>query len=255
MNLLSRWRSQLGRPVVIAHRGASRAAPENSLAALRLARELGADAAEFDVQRCASGELVVFHDQTLGRCTGHVGRICDTPWSELSKLSLDRIDPARRGERIPLLDEWLAEAHAELGLNLEAKGEELSETGAASDAARALARAGRLESSILSAFHPASLAQAARAEPNLARGVLVHDPAGWQVRLGLGLLTRPQAIHPQHTLVTPARVAAWKRLGLAVATWTVDDGDEARRCLEAGVDALITNVPEVMRRLAETFAR
>ncbi len=255
MSLIAAWRRTLGRPLVVAHRGASRAAPENSLAALRLARDLGADAVEFDVQRCGSGELVVFHDQTLGRCTGQAGRIAETPWRELSKLTLDRIDPERRGERIPLLDEWLAAAHPSLKLNLEAKGEELSETGTAPLAARALVRAGRAESSILSAFHPASLARAAREDDAVARGVLVHDPPGWQVRLGLGVLARPQAIHPQHTLVTPRRVAVWKRLGLAVAVWTVDDADEARRCLDAGVDALITNVPDVMRAVVEKQAR
>src|SRR4051812_25995546 len=82
---------RLGRPAVIAHRGASRAAPENSLAALRLAAGLGADGVEFDVQRCASGELVVFHDRTLARCTGAIGSVGETTLPALRRLTLDRI--------------------------------------------------------------------------------------------------------------------------------------------------------------------
>jgi glycerophosphoryl diester phosphodiesterase len=88
----------------------------------------------------------------------------------------------------------------------------------------------------------------------VARGALVDGAAGWHTRLALGLLTRPDAVHPEHVLVTPERVAAWKRLGLAVATWTVDDPDEAERCLACGVDAVITNVPDVVRPVVERWA-
>lgn len=253
VSAIGKWLSRLGRPAVIAHRGASARAPENSLAALRLAAELGADGVEFDVQACASGELVVFHDRTLARCTGAVGELPSTPWSTLETLSLDRIDREARGERIPTLDEWLAEAPKDLFLNLEVKADELAHTGFARACAEALVAAGRAESAVLSAFHPASLAHAASVRA-VARGALVDGSDGWRTRLALGLLTRPEAVHPEHLLVTPERVAAWKRLGLAVATWTVDDPGEAERCLDCGVDAIMTNVPDVVRPVVERWA-
>ena len=99
---LSGFLDGLRRPAVIAHRGASAAAAENSLGALRRAVELGADGVEFDVQRCGSGELVVFHDRTLGRCAGVPGSIGETPLARLRTLTLDRISATRgvpSGER------------------------------------------------------------------------------------------------------------------------------------------------------------
>jgi glycerophosphoryl diester phosphodiesterase len=255
MSSLSTLVRALGRPAVIAHRGASRRAPENSLAALRLASELGADGVEFDVQACAGGELVVFHDRSLARCTGTVGRLDEWTLPALRGLTLDAIDTEGRGERVPTLNEWLDAAPAGLFLNLEVKVDTLAEAPIARACVEALARAGRADSSIVSSFHPAALAFSAAARRTQARGALVDDGPGWQARLGLGLVTVPEAVHPQHTLVTAERMAVWKRLGLDVAVWTVDDPDEAARCYDLGVDAVITNVPDVIRPVAEARRR
>src|SRR5229473_3211699 len=93
-----------GRPTVWAHRGASHDAPENTLAAFTLAARQGADGIELDAQLCGSGEVVVFHDATLGRTTGHPGLLEETPWAALRKLDAGaRKGPAFAGERIPLL--------------------------------------------------------------------------------------------------------------------------------------------------------
>jgi glycerophosphoryl diester phosphodiesterase len=255
MSSLSNFVRTLGRPAVIAHRGASRRAPENSLAALRIAAELGADGVEFDVQACAGGELVVFHDRSLARCTGTVGRLDEWTLSQLRGLTLDTIDPEARGERIPTLEDWLDAAPTGLFLNLEVKVDALAEAPIARACVDALARTGRDATSIVSSFHPAALGFSAAARRAQARGALVDDGPGWQARLGLGLVTVPEAVHPQHTLVTAERMSAWKRLGLDVAVWTVDDPDEAARCYDLGVDAVITNVPDVIRPVAEARRR
>lgn len=250
--------ARTGRPLVFAHRGSSAGAPENSLAALRRAVDEGADGVEFDVQRCGSGELVVFHDRTLGRCLGVTGQLRDTPLSTLRSLTLDPVDRragrAPSGERVPTLDEWLAAAPKELLLNLEAKVEVAADASLGQACADALEAAGRTSTSVLSCFHPAGLASAAARNP-VPRGTLVDVNGPWRTRLALGLATRPAAVHPHHALVTPGRVALWHRLGLAVFVWTVDNPDVARRCLDAGVDGLITNVPAVMRPVCEAFRR
>ena len=96
--------SRPGRPLVWAHRGASRAAPENTLAAFRLAAKLGADGVELDAQRCATGEVVVLHDESLGRTTGYAALLAETPLSRLRTLDAGaRFSDAFRGERVPLL--------------------------------------------------------------------------------------------------------------------------------------------------------
>src|SRR4029077_5001105 len=94
------------RIVVIAHRGYSRAAPENTLSAFRKAIEVGADVAELDVQETADGVVVVNHDRDLMRVAGDPRRIADITFAEARKLDLgSRIGPECAGERIPTLAE------------------------------------------------------------------------------------------------------------------------------------------------------
>jgi glycerophosphoryl diester phosphodiesterase len=259
MNSFSKWLRQLGRPAVFAHRGASRAAPENSLAALRLASELGADGVEFDVQRCGSGELVVFHDHTLARCTGALGSVNETPLTALKQMTLDPVARARglplTGEEIPTLDEWLSAAPRGLFLNLEVKCEVLAEAEAAAPCLQALTSAGLSERSVVSSFHPAALRRAATTGSGIPLGTLVEDSAQWRVLMAAGLIAGGRAVHPPSSLVTPARVKWWHRLGCPVAVWTVDEAREAERCLDAGADVLISNRPELIRPIAERYSR
>src|SRR5437764_9810776 len=101
-----------GRPLIWGHRGASFDAPENTLAAFRLAREMGADGVELDAQRCASGEVVVLHDESLGRTTRFAGLVTETPYSVIRTLD------AGRGERVPLLSEVLAAFPSRINVEL-----------------------------------------------------------------------------------------------------------------------------------------
>src|SRR5205823_602409 len=100
--------ARAGRPLIWGHRGASFDAPENTLAAFTLAQAQGADGVELDAQRCGSGEVVVLHDESLGRTTGFAGLVTETPWSIVRGLDAgSRKDARFRGERVPLLAEVL----------------------------------------------------------------------------------------------------------------------------------------------------
>lgn len=253
---LERWLDALKRPAVFAHRGASIDAPENSLLSLRLASEQGADGVEFDVRACGSGEPVVFHDRTLARCTGVLGEVAQTPLEELRKLRLHRLDRSRGStESIPTLDEWLEAAPRSLFLNLEVKAPTAAASALAAECARTLDRHRRGDFAVLSAFHPAALAHAALAAPSIPRALLLSGSTRWRWISLAGAVTRPQAVHVDHRLVTPERVRRWHAMKLKVMTWTVDGKDEAKRCLDAGVDGLITNVPALMRPLVERYHR
>ena len=87
------------------------------------------------------------------------------------------------------------------------------------------------------------------------RLLLIEDSPAWSPLLALGALARPNAVHPQHSLVTPRHVDIWHRLGLTVAAWTVDETDDAKRCLDAGVDVLISNRPDRLRPVVERYRR
>ncbi len=116
MNLLN----QLKKPLIIAHRGASAFAPENTLAAFRLAVELGADGIELDAKLSADGEVMVIHDQTVDRTTGGHGAVRELSLAQLKQLDGGHFkDVQYTGEPIPTLDEVFTEVGPRTLINVE----------------------------------------------------------------------------------------------------------------------------------------
>lgn len=236
-----------GRPLVWGHRGASFEAPENTLAAFALARMQGADGVELDAQRCASGEVVVLHDESLGRTTGFAGLIAETPWSVVRKLDAGaRKHPRFRGERVPLLAEVL-EAFPLL-VNIELKCERSDDRGLTAEVVRLVSQARAEERVLLSSFNPLCLWRARTLAPRLPRALLFESAQRWPLRSALAApALSAAALHPEHVLATPARVLRWRKRGYSVACWTVDDTDAAARLWESGVSGIITNRPDRLR--------
>jgi glycerophosphoryl diester phosphodiesterase len=249
---------------VIAHRGAPRRAPENTIASFRAAVELGVDAVEFDVVAMARGPLVVAHSDhleeiTQGRAEGRIG---DRSLVELRALAPD----------LPTLDEtlaWFADEGRAVGLHIDLKlGSRLDEVALAVD------RHGLADRVVVSAFHSAILRQIAAESAGIRLGFTYPEDrlgisrrrALWPlVRLGLSTMraTVPMRLERllapagatvvmlNHTLVTPRAVSRAHEIGVPVLTWTVDDPTTVVRVVEAGVDGVISNDPEmVMATLA-----
>ena len=236
-----------GRPLVLGHRGASADAPENTLAAFHLALAQGADGVELDVWRCATGEVVVTHDEETRRVGGVSLRVPDAPLPALRALDVGAWKAERfRGERIPLLSEVLeALPGAVVNVELKSRGRDLR---LASAAAEVIARAGAQGRVVVSSFDWRLVVAFRLAAPEVPVGLLFDDESSWRLRLWAALrLLGPSAVHPQRTLVTPARAAAWAARGLAVNVWTVDDPGEARELARLGAAAIITNVPARVR--------
>jgi glycerophosphoryl diester phosphodiesterase len=235
------------RPIILGHRGASADAPENTLAAFRLAAEQGADGVELDVWRCRTGEVVVHHDADTLRTTGVARRITASAWSELRILDAGAWKGERfQGERIPLLAEVL-EALPGAVVNVELKSTGWPDLALAAAAARVVRDAGASRRCLVSSFDLALLAAFRRAAPEVATGVLFEGRAWWW-RAEAGVRgAGTGAVHPPFVLATDARVRAWRRRGLEVNVWTVDDGGEAARLAAAGATALITNRPAAAR--------
>src|SRR5512140_2542862 len=133
-------------PAIIAHRGASADAPENTLAAFRLALELGADGVELDVWRCATGEVVVHHDEDTRRVAGAALLVPDAPLAALRALDVGAWKGERfRGERIPLLAEVLAALPAAVvNVELKSRGRDVRLAAAAARVLRASGAQGRV---------------------------------------------------------------------------------------------------------------
>jgi len=232
------------RPLIWAHRGASREAPENTLAAFTLAASQGADGIELDAQLCASGEVVVFHDTSLARVSGTPGLLAEAPWAALQKLDLGARKGARwAGERIPLLAEVLAGTPRSLLVNIELKCERPDDRGLTAEVLRVVRDTQSEERVLLSSFNPLCLARARSLRPTLPRALLFEPDAAWPLRSAasapfLGLT----ALHPGHALATDARVSRWRKR-YTVACWTVDTPALADALWKRGVSGLITNVP------------
>ncbi|HUJ29202.1 MAG TPA: glycerophosphodiester phosphodiesterase family protein [Myxococcales bacterium] len=236
-----------GRPLVWGHRGASSDAPENTLAAFELARAQGADGVELDAQRCGSGEVVVLHDESLGRTTGFAGLIAETPYAVVRKLDAGSRKAERfRGERVPLLAEVL-EAFPRL-VNVELKCEQADDRGLTTEVVRIVREAGAAERVLLSSFNPLCLLRARMLAPRIPRALLFEQEQQWWLRSGLSApALQAAAMHPEHVLATPERVRRWLARGYSVGCWTVDDPDTAARLWESGVTGIITNRPAAMR--------
>lgn len=242
-----------GRPLVLAHRGASRDAPENTLAAFLLAHAQGADGVELDVQLCATGEVVCFHDTSLGRITGRPGLLAEAPLALLRTLDAGSSKaPRYSGERIPLLAEVLSQTPPDLLLNLELKCEQLDDRGLVAGTIALVRDARAAERVLLSSFNPFCLRTARALAPTMARALLFHrEQPPLLRRASLAPFLRPHALHPEAALATPGAVARWVRRGYTVNCWTVDEPAEARALWKSGVTGLITNEPAALLRACD----
>lgn len=228
--------------LILGHRGASADFPENTLPAFEAAVRQRADGVELDVMRCASGELVVCHDEELSRLAHLPWVVARTPWWKLQKADVGR------GARIPLLDEVLDAVPAPLAVNVELKCEDVDDRGLSVAVGALLERRGEGGRIFVSSFNPLCLARLAAAYPDVRRGLLIDPDRAWfpQAWVWQPLVGR-DSVHPHHAECTAARVDFWHARGLKVATWTVDDAQRARELKAMGVDVLITNRPGWMR--------
>jgi glycerophosphoryl diester phosphodiesterase len=237
------------KPLIIAHRGASALATENTLAAFRRAREDGADGVELDVLRCRSGEVVVFHDDDLSRLAGRPERVEELDLQQVRRISL------RPDGSIPLLGEVFDELGDGMLVNVELKSGKLPDLKLARAVAELL-RARRVGPRILvSSFHPVLLGAFRAFAPDVATGLLFHAEQRRPLREAWPRLAiRPSALHPEKILVDEGHLKKWRAEGYAVNVWTVDDEAEIVRLSALGVDGIITNDPARTRAIVERGA-
>jgi glycerophosphoryl diester phosphodiesterase len=236
-------------PLVVGHRGGRGEGwpPENTLASFAQARAQGARAIELDVRTCAGGGVVVFHDDTLARMTGgrDSRRVSDVREEELVALDLGR------GATIPRLREVLDWARREgVAVNVEMKHDVPRRRSLARDTVAIALGSGAAV--LLSSFDPVLLALAAAQAPSVERALLTQArQRPWADALQESMRPRlVAAIHLERTQASPAAVARYRRRGLRVGAWTVNDPAEARELARSGVASIITDHPgEILRAL------
>lgn len=228
-------------PAVIAHRGASGHAPENTVTAFRLAVEQGADGIEFDVRRSADGRLIVHHDAHLPD-----GR------------AIVRTDAADLPSHVPDLERAL-DACAGAWVNLEIKNDRREpdfdpDRRVATEVAELLARRSEpAQQWLISSFDLATVDAVRAVAPSLATAFLVLEASSENIDAAVG--GGHTALHPWVQTLDRASVEAARSAGLRVNVWTCNDEARMRELIEWGVDGICTDLPDLARRLVPDVAR
>jgi glycerophosphoryl diester phosphodiesterase len=248
--LLSRPEAARARVQVLAHRGASAYAPENTMAAFRLAIDQGADWLELDVQQTKDGHLVVFHDLRMERTTNGTGALRDLTLEQVRQLDAGRwYGPSFEGERVPTFEEVLALARERnVRIFPEVKDPRLY-PGIEERIAAAIGAYGYEDQTIVQSFDMASLEHLRQLNPRLKLAALYT--AATQLRVdppaGVSVVGPPwEAVTADPSLVRNAHAS-----GRQVVVWSVEGASAVRPLLDARVDGIITSRPDVVRAMLD----
>ena len=232
------------RPVVVAHRGASSIAPENTLAAIKAAAKLGARAVEFDVHRSQDGSIVLIHDHTLARTTNGRGLVRKRTLDALQSLDAGSwFSPEFKAETIPTLEEALAVTPDTMVACIEIKTREP----VVGTIRKILERTNKKESAVIFSFVPSQIRATVDQMPTVPALLLVDISLGSRYTAG-SLAKSAQSAGTRilglaHHGVTRELVERLHAAGLTVFVYTVDSAQDVKRMVLAGVDGIISNKP------------
>lgn len=248
---------------IIAHRGANRRAPQNTMPAFEKAYELNADGFETDVHETKDGHLVICHNYSITGTSNGKGNIRSMTLEELMKLDFGSYFSSDfAGTRMPRLVDFLGfAAGKELSvLNIEIKSPKVRGTQLVRDTIDMCKAYGLFDSLLISSFDPRVLTEAKEIDESCQTAFLyptnrprvcapVFVPFAVTEKCGC------DAIHPMHNFVNKAIVESAHRRGLKVNVWTVNDENIMRQMISDGVDGLITDVPDKAREVVESMEK
>ncbi len=229
----------MNEPLVIGHRGAMGHETENSLPSIQKALDLGVDMIEIDVFKIKSGEIMVFHDETVDRLTNGPGAIEEYYITDLNKLILNG------GHKIPMLQDVLKIIDNKVALNIELKG-----AGTADRVNHIMnfyieKRNWSPENFIISSFRWDELEDMRRLNPDVRIAVLTEDNPLKAIPMAKKL--NAEAINPYFKNLDAQAASAISEEGFKIYTWTVNEEQDIQAMKQLGVDGIITNYPERVR--------
>lgn len=233
------------RTKVWAHRGASGYAPENTLEAFRMAIEMGADGIELDVQFTKDRQLVVIHDETIDRVSNGHGRVVDYTLEELKQFTFNKTHPVYQDCRIPTLEEVLTLMKPTgMTVNIELKTGVNFYDGIEDSVLRLVDRLQMQEQVIYSSFNHYSIMKVKELCPDAHVGFLYCDGTLYMAEYAKA--NQVEALHPSlNNTQYIDLIPDCKEMGIALHVWTVNDKNDMERMAKLGVDAIITNYPDV----------
>ena len=228
--------------LTIGHRGALGYIAENTLESIQKALDLNVDGIEIDVFRCASGEIVVFHDKKLKRLTGHNGLIEETTFEELKNMLV-----AGR-YRIPTLQQVLEKIGGKILLNVELKGENTAIPTATILKQYLSDSQSDIKKLIVSSKNWKELTLFKNQNTNIPIGVLSHYniflEKGVDAIIEKGRELSALAIHPKFSILNKKAIDKMHCAGFLVYSWTINNPKDIQRAIRLGVDGIITDFPD-----------
>ncbi len=233
-----------GRTLVWGHRGARAHAPMNTIPSFELALKQGADGVELDTHLSKDGLLIVLHDFTVDSTTDGKGLAKDMTLTQLKALDAGgSFSPEFKGTRIPTLDEVFEAVGKKLFINVEIKSESQETDGVEQAVADCISRHGLTDSVIISSFNPLALRRFRAILPDVPIGYLYSPDYNFSEQMeGFP----HEARHPQDQMIDAAYMDWAKSQNYRVNTWTVNDPARAVTLRNLGVDAIITDKPDVI---------
>ncbi|MBZ4670307.1 MAG: glycerophosphoryl diester phosphodiesterase [Oscillospiraceae bacterium] len=235
---------------VMAHRGASFYAPENTMPAFELAKELGADGIELDVQLTKDGKLVVIHDDEVDRTSNGHGRVSEMSYSELCTLDFSAGKDGYKNTKIPLLEEVFEFASREgIFVNVEIKDDSCAKTFPIADKVIEAEKKYNMTGNVTySSFNHYILRYLKNISQDIPVSILYVGGFVdiWEYAKKLDC----DGIHPHYSALADKNIILeCHKLGIKVRPWTVDSEEQMKFALDLGVDSLITNLPDLAKKI------
>lgn len=239
---------------VWAHRGASGYAPENTLDAFRKAVEMGADGIELDVQMTKDGELVVIHDETIDRVSNGKGWVKDYTYEELKKFNFNKTHLEYTKEEIPTLEQvYLLIKPTNLTINVEIKTGIVFYPGIEERVLELTERLGMKERVIYSSFNHYTIRKIKELDPQAKTGMLYEDGIIDAVDYACDVV-KADALHPAgYNVFYPGFLERCRERKRLLHVWTINEEKHMRMLCEAGVDAMITNYPDIAKKIRDEY--
>ncbi len=243
------------RTMVWAHRGASGYAPENTLAAFQKAIDLKADGIELDVQMTKDGQLVIIHDETVNRVSDGKGEVKNFTYEEIKRLNVNKKYPEYGAVGIPSLEEvYRLIKDTELMINVELKNGIVFYENLEEKVMELTRRMGLEERVIYSSFNHYSVMKLKKLNPSIEAGFLYED--GHLDMPEYALKHGVEALHPAlYNLQYPNFIQECRERSIKIRPWTVNGIEDMQMLCEQEMDAMITNYPDLGRKVAEEYER
>ena len=245
-------------PLVLAHRGANKVAPQNTLPAFKKAMEFNADGLETDVHLSSDGHIVICHNYTVDETSNGTGRVDEMTLEQLKSLDFGSyFNEEFKGVLLPTLPELLDLTRSMSLINIEIKPPKKN-CDLVKRVVETIHEYGIVDNSIVSCFDPECIRLVKETDGNIKTGLLYEDDELGREIMTFGVAKycnqlKANAAHPHRKLITEKEIVELHNLGMAVNPWTVNLEEDIIRLTNWGCDALISDVPDYCRKVLENL--